>query len=149
MALGTGRNGALRPVVGTSHLRSLRKNILANMPTNKSTLEAINSYGNTDVQKDALGRIRVRLYKTDIVVADGDYVLLNTGGHLSYTTKRRMNEVLMALGIELRVAQEDGDWTVYHLDGTPAASFHGPTGPNGHMHMQREVIVPIIGERQA
>lgn len=119
------------------------------MPTNKTTLEAINDYTNTEVQKDSLGRVRVRLYKTDIVVADGDQVMLNTGGHFSYTTKRRMNEVLNALGIELRVTQENGDWTVYHLNGTPAASFHGPTGPNGQTHIQRKVIVPIVGERQA
>lgn len=66
----------------------------------------------TQERSDAHGK-HVRLYSTDIVSLNPDgSVTLRSGGWMTVTTKRRMNEVFEAWGIPLSVETHKGSWMV-------------------------------------
>lgn len=75
---------------------------------------------NTTVSGTLTG-INVRLYQTVIVNVDfiARRVTLRTGGHITATTARRMNEVAKALGLDYHV-RKAGDVLRVH---TPGATF--------------------------
>lgn len=55
----------------------------------------------------------VRLWNTDIVKwSSSGIVELNTGGHHTSTTKRRMNDVSYLVGLGYQVYQENYQWYV-------------------------------------
>lgn len=79
------------------------------------------THNNTVVDVTEFGdstQIQVRPYNTNIVTATyrkGDKKLsitLYTGGFYTHTTKKRMNEVLAALGTQCEVRQIDYGWYV-------------------------------------
>lgn len=59
--------------------------------------------------------VTVRYHGTDIITIDkyGRSVTLNVNGYFTYTTKKRMNQVLDDFGIPMRVYQHRYDWYVY------------------------------------
>jgi hypothetical protein len=68
----------------------------------------------TNVSTGTNGRINVTLYSTVIVTIDREEnrAILRTGGHKTATTKRRMNEVAKAYGLDFHVYQSKGKWYV-------------------------------------
>ena len=54
----------------------------------------------------------VKLYDTDIVSFDDEYITLNHGGFKTPTTKRRMNQVSETFDLRFKVFQEDFKWFV-------------------------------------
>ena len=85
--------------------------------------------GNNTTVKDSIiegiHATTVRLHNTDIVKvefipganpaqAGNRAITLNSGGHRTATTKRRMNQVFKALYIPLQVYQKDFNWFVYY-----------------------------------
>ena len=60
--------------------------------------------------------VQVKLHETNIVTArrggNGLSITLHTGGWYTHTTKKRMNEVLQALGCPFAVHQINGLWYV-------------------------------------
>ena len=68
--------------------------------------------------KTSVANIRKRnvvtLYKTDIVIFDEKTAILNSGGFLTRTTMRRMNQVSNEFGLDFRVYNDNG-WKVDHL----------------------------------
>jgi len=93
------------------------------MPTKKRSFDAISDYRNTTVSEtidtdSAIDRTEVRsvvLYNTEIFRVDytEGRLVLNHGGHKTATTKRRMNEALMAADLSFRVSQTDYEWHVW------------------------------------
>ncbi len=67
--------------------------------------------GNTETRQQGSETI-IRLYDTDIVQIAPDMVALNTGGHNTVTTKRRINEVLDHYGIDAYVFVRSKIWYV-------------------------------------
>jgi hypothetical protein len=69
--------------------------------------------GNTKVIVGPGKELTVRLYATDIVkiLADGS-IQLNSGGHKTATTKRRMNEPAQELELYFNVISKRGKWYV-------------------------------------
>jgi hypothetical protein len=84
------------------------------MATKKRTFDAIDEYRNTSVRYDEGGRVDgVQLYNTVIFQRYPDGMIrLSHGGHKTPTTKRRMNEALMAAGLPYEVIQRDFVWYV-------------------------------------
>jgi len=93
------------------------------MPTKKRSFDAISDYRNTTVSEtidtdSAIDRTEVRsvvLYNTEIFRVDytEGRLVLNHGGHKTATTKRRMNEALMASDLTYRVSQDNFEWHVW------------------------------------
>jgi len=69
--------------------------------------------GNTKVSADEAGNVSIQLYDTVVaIVSPAGEVTLNTGGHMTPTTKRKMNQVLQIAGINGQVFQKNGHWYV-------------------------------------
>lgn len=84
------------------------------MPTKKQSFSDISDYRNTEVTETEHGW-RVRLYNTRIFSLDYSKgtLYLNHGGWKTDTTKRRINECLLAAGLPYSILQEDFTWYVY------------------------------------
>jgi hypothetical protein len=106
------------------------------MATKKSSFSAISDYRNTVVSENVSDDSGIRrtnnrsvtLYQTEIFRVDyqNGRLILNTGGHFTATTKRRMNESLAAADLSFRVAQQDFEWFVYDFrDGETVTEFDG------------------------
>jgi hypothetical protein len=106
------------------------------MPTKKRSFSEISDYRNTVVSEDVdedsgIRRTNVRsvtLYNTEIFRVDytKGRLVLNTGGHFTATTKRRMNEALMAADLTYRVSQTDYEWHVWDYNThEQVAEFNG------------------------
>lgn len=97
------------------------------MSTKKRTFDAISNYRNTEVDETEAG-VSVTLYSTEIFRLDREKgtVRLDNGGWSTDTTKRRMNECLLAAGVEASVYQEDYEWYVRTPEGETEA-FEGRT----------------------
>jgi hypothetical protein len=62
---------------------------------------------------DKMGlKTAVRYHDTNVVEFTPDTITLNSGGWLTATTKRRMNETASAYGLDFWVSQEDFKWWV-------------------------------------
>jgi len=69
------------------------------------------------------GTVSVRYHRTDVAIRHPDgSVTLRTGGWLSVTTKRRINQALRYFGIAARVYQHRHEWYVAAY-GTVAIEF--------------------------
>ena len=55
------------------------------------------------------------LYHTPIVTVRKHEIILNHGGYMTVTTKRRMNEISQELGLKYGVHQSKGKWYVYYM----------------------------------
>ena len=63
---------------------------------------------------DKMGlKTAVRYHDTNVVEFTPDTITLNSGGWLTATTKRRMNETASAYGLDFWVSQEDFKWWVF------------------------------------
>jgi len=81
----------------------------------------------TDEYADSRGK-HVRLYSTEIVSLNPDgTVTLRSGGHMTVTTKRRMNEVSAQWGLGFSVAQKAYAWFVRLADGKSMLFVDGMT----------------------
>ena len=58
------------------------------------------------------GMTRVLYCETEVVSFDNNLIFLDHAGHLSATTKRRMNQTAEAFGLGFRVFQKNWDWYV-------------------------------------
>jgi len=58
------------------------------------------------------GGTMVRLSRTDIVRFNEKIIELDSGGWKTATTKRRMNEAAVDLGLGFEVYQEKGEWWI-------------------------------------
>lgn len=56
--------------------------------------------------------ITFTLYNTPIVIVRHKEIELNTGGHFTLTTKRRMNQISKEFSLGYHVIQKKGDWHV-------------------------------------
>ena len=101
----------------------------------KESFDAINDYSNTttNVVQNGGGLINERsviLHDTVIfkVSYSAGYIKLNHGGYMTKTTKKRMNESLIAAKFNYRVIQRDFEWYVVDKDGGDVvAEFHDET----------------------
>lgn len=74
---------------------------------------------------DTKGNLTYRFHKTDIVVVKANGAIkLTTGGWFTATTMMSMNDVLHAVGVQVRCAGDpkEGNWTVFHAG--RATSYH-------------------------
>ena len=62
----------------------------------------------------------VRYHSTNVAIlwTDINTVQLNHGGHITTTTKRRMNQALQWFGFPAKVTQKDFDWYITTPKGT-------------------------------
>lgn len=70
---------------------------------------------------DGAGLVHVKYHATDILTAresDGA-LILNTGGYLTATTKKRFEELLPKLGCPLRIYSSKGQWWLYPAGSCP------------------------------
>lgn len=79
---------------------------------------ALAKKGNTKVESD--GRMtKVELYSTTIVLFSNSTITLNSGGHKTATTKRRMNETSDEFNLGIHVYAKRGEWFVMSPDLEP------------------------------
>ena len=73
----------------------------------------ISRFGNTAIYSDN-GTTKVILYSTKIVEwnHNRDSIILNNGGWMTATTKRRMNQVAEQFDLGFTVYQKDFEWYV-------------------------------------
>ena len=73
----------------------------------------ISRFGNTAIYSDN-GTTKVILYSTKIVEwnHNRDSIILNNGGWMTVTTKRRMNQVAEQFDLGFTVYQKDFEWYV-------------------------------------
>jgi hypothetical protein len=113
--------------VVTTHLNSLRREF----KTAKATkVDFVTDFGAEGIDVT---------YHTTIVARvrydEGDRVMrcwLNSGGHLTSTTKTRLNDVMRVVGLPVQVYQKDFSWHLRHgavdvdfADGVDAACVFG------------------------
>jgi len=73
--------------------------------------------GNTKVYSDSEHLLIVKLHNTEIVkVKWNDYIVLNSGGWQTQTTKRRMNQASIEYNLGFHVYQENYGWYVMYND---------------------------------
>lgn len=72
----------------------------------------------TSVYRDGEATV-VRYHETAVVtIHDSGPVVLNSGGHKTATTKRRMNQASRHFGLGFHVYQQNFEWYVVHLGET-------------------------------
>lgn len=86
----------------------------------------------TDIGVDAQGHMYVRYHQTDVVTWNDRLVMLNHGGHMTPTTKLRMNQAANQYGLGYYVFQKRGAWYVRDRAGN-TKEFDG-----GYAVVQRE-----------
>lgn len=69
----------------------------------------------TTISTGADGVTRVTYHSTDVVSFDEHFILLDTGGWRTYTTKIRMNQAANQFGLDFRIYQSKGDWYLRRL----------------------------------
>jgi hypothetical protein len=62
--------------------------------------------------------LRVTYHSTDVVTADSNRIVLDTGGYFTNTTKTRMNQASNQFGLGFTVQQKKGEWLVFYKDQT-------------------------------
>lgn len=62
--------------------------------------------------------VAVRYHATQVVYADENCIILDTGGWFTPTTKRRMNEASEEFGLGYRVYAKKGTWFVDYKNET-------------------------------
>lgn len=67
--------------------------------------------GNTRVSEQS-GFTVVRLHSTDVVKFNNSFIVLNSGGWRTATTKARMNQASQEFGLGFYVYQKDYRWYV-------------------------------------
>lgn len=81
-------------------------------------------------QLDNVGRVATKLYteagmttimyhSTEVVQFNDDFIILDSGGWRTLTTKTRMNQASNQFGLGFKVYQEDFDWFVVRQVGEP------------------------------
>lgn len=78
----------------------------------------------TTIAKDG-DAVNVTYHHTIVGSFDGETATLNSGGYLTATTKRRINQALETWGIDAVVYQENHDWYVRLADGSTIPFFDG------------------------
>jgi len=58
--------------------------------------------------------VRVTYHSTDVVTADSNRIVLDTGGYFTNTTKTRMNQASSQFNLGFRVNQVKGQWLVFY-----------------------------------
>lgn len=66
----------------------------------------------TNVFTDDDGYTKVIYHNTCVVKFNEDWIILNTGGWNTPTTKRRMNQASNQFRLDYLVYQQDGEWYV-------------------------------------
>ena len=85
----------------------------------------------TSIGADGNSRVAVRYWSTDVVAFNDEEIILRDGGHMSATTKLRMNQAARQFGLGYSVYQRDFTWYVkwrgkvleYQSD---YATYHNP-----------------------
>jgi len=76
----------------------------------------------TRIYTDDAGYTCVLYHSTNVVKYNNDYIILNTGGYYSNTTKLRMNQASNQFGLGYKVYQKNYEWYVdygghtFHFD---------------------------------
>lgn len=70
------------------------------------------AYGVGTTKKVYGNKLVVSYWNTDVVTIQDGYVTLNSGGWLTQTTKKRMNQVSDEYDIGYKVYQKNGEWFV-------------------------------------
>lgn len=60
----------------------------------------------------------VRLYDTNIIVANPNRIILNTDRHRTKTMKSRMNKASTSLALDFRIYQKNFEWYLEYFDKT-------------------------------
>ena len=68
----------------------------------------------TSVRENNNGATVIRYHNTNVVTIDQDrmYVTLQTDGHYTNTTKKRMNQASKQFGLGFKVFQKNFDWYI-------------------------------------
>lgn len=66
------------------------------------------------------GATIVRYHSTDVVTVRGNEITLDSGGWMTVTTKRRMNQAARTFGLPFSVYQRRGEWFVEYNGETKA-----------------------------
>ena len=75
------------------------------------------------------GVLRVTYWSTAVVIVDGDYVTLRSGGWHTATTKARMNQASSQFDLGYRVFQKDYEWFLAMPNGDIVRYWDGITFP--------------------
>lgn len=70
----------------------------------------------TLIYTDDEGYVCVKYHSTDVVKYNNDYIILNTGGYNTNTTKTRMNQASYQFNLGYRVYQKDWEWYVEYRE---------------------------------
>ena len=87
-------------------------------------LKSILGTHQTTVGLNEHGQRVIRYCSTDVVTWDNNTIILNTGGHETSTTKRRMNEVSEMFKLKFRIFSKNKKWMIEFQD--RIFKFHGP-----------------------
>lgn len=81
-------------------------------------------YRNTKVYEQG-SLILVKLYETVICELGfrRSHMVLNSGGHRTATTKKRMNEFLDSHGFKWKVCQENFEWVLWNFETEETREF--------------------------
>jgi len=79
----------------------------------------------TDIRDIVDGKV-VTYHKTDIVEFTGNDIILNHGGWMGVTTKRKINQAANQFGLDVSVYQRKHEWYV----ATKAVTFAWPARSN-------------------
>jgi len=92
---------------------------------------------NTWVTQDGHGGFVVTLHETDIVKVDRfGRITLKTGGHRTWATRTRINQVSDEYALGFKVIQKDFTWYVI-ANGTAEEWFDENNGPNSQISVHR------------
>lgn len=83
-----------------------------------SKTQQIGKHKTTVFTDSETGTLHVRYHNTSVVEIHPDYIMLDTGGWATATTKLRMNQASNQFGLGYRVYQKDHDWYVTTDAGT-------------------------------
>lgn len=90
---------------------------------NSADLKWKKIYNNTWKAVDSEGTVHIKLHNTIIYTrTEGGTITLNSGGHRTHTTKKRLNSLLE--GTPIRVFQKDFDWFVTNIRSGEVWPFH-------------------------
>lgn len=56
----------------------------------------------------------VQYHSTEVIRWNANRIVLNHGGHKTYTTKSRINQASHQYGLGINVFQKDNEWFVYY-----------------------------------
>ena len=109
------------------------------------TFDDLAKYNNTSAIHDG-GTWMVRLHSTNIfkMVEEelGRVITLDSGGWMTTTTKKRINEACYAIGLRIVLYQENGKWYVQLGNIAPTVPFYDGMVLTQAFGSENAVVVP-------